>query len=548
MNINILKCVSMVVTIALIGLNLRAANVDVNTARITANGFLKHINQPGSINSPALADIKLAHAEASSIKSNANAYYAFNINGGGFIIVSGDNRASQVLGYSDKGQFDFKHLPDNMKALLDIYKEEIEYLQANPRLKVPKRTSSNNREVIVEPLVTAKWGQQMPYYLQCPMSNGSYSKVGCSGVQMAQIVHYWQYPTTCGSIPAYYCPKLGITLEELPVTTFDYSKMLTSYCHWDTHQRILIQDTYTEEQANEAAKLCRYVGQAARMNYSVTGSGTDATRKLAAMKILGYNSDAISVYRDNGYTTEVWESLMRDELDAGQPIMYGAKNGTGDIGHGFIFDGYDSEGYFHINWGWYGVNDGWFLTTALITTYYSSGDPRNYSKDQYMFLYMRPEFYCNVNAQSIILNDGFFLLGSSLNIRATDVNINTSYNAVDLMFTITDSNGNIVAASDTINVLKSEFSQHSDINCAILLPASLAEGTYNLQFNYIIDDALNTVVTTQGELSVVGRLAKFNSAFIMDDLSQLINVLLIDVDTQFDMDDLAQLINCMLTH
>ena len=84
----------MVVTIALIGLNLRAANVDVNTARITANGFLKHINQPGSINSPALADIKLAHAEASSIKSNANAYYAFNINGGGFIIVSGDDRAS----------------------------------------------------------------------------------------------------------------------------------------------------------------------------------------------------------------------------------------------------------------------------------------------------------------------------------------------------------------------------------------------------------------------------------------------------------------------
>ena len=540
----------MVVTIALIGLNLRAANVDVNTARITANGFLKHINQPGSINSPALADIKLAHAEASSTKSDANAYYAFNINGGGFIIVAGDNRANQVLGYSVNGQLDFKHLPDNMKALLDFYKEEIEYLQANPKLKVPKevpKRTSNNREVIVEPLVTAHWGQQMPYFLQCPMSNGTYSKVGCSGVQMAQIVHYWQYPTTCGPIPAYYSPKLGITLEELPVTTFDYSKMLTSYSHWNTHQQVLIQDSYTEEQANEAAKLCRYVGQAARMNYYDTGSGTVAAQKLEAMKILGYNSEAISVYRDNGYTTEVWESLMRDELDAGQPIMYGAKNGTGDVGHAFIFDGYDSEGYFHINWGWYGVNDGWFLTTALITTYYSGNAPRNYKKDQYMFLYMRPEFYCNVNAQSIILNDGFFLLGSLLNMRATDVNINTSYNAVDLMFTITDCNGNFVAASDTINVLKSEFSQHCDINSAILLPASLAEGTYNLQFNYIIDNAMNTIVTTQGELTVVGRLAKFNSEFTMDDLAQLINVLLIGEDTPFEMDDLSQLINHMLT-
>lgn len=536
----------MVAAIAVIGLNLNAANVDFNTARLTANGFLKQHTQPGSINSPALADIKLEHAERSSVDRDANAYYAFNIKGGGFIIVAGDNRATQVLGYSDKGQLDFRHLPDNMRALLDIYKEEIEYLQANPKMKVPKRTS-NSRDVIVEPLVTAHWGQQMPYFLQCPMADGTYSKVGCAGVQMAQIVHYWQYPKTCGPLPAYYGPKLGITIEELPVTTFDYSKMLTSYCHWNTYQQILIQDTYTEEQANEAAKLCRYVGQAARMNYSATGSGTDATRKLAAMKILGYNSEAISVARDDGYSTEVWESLMRDELDAGQPIMYGAKNGTGDLGHAFIFDGYDSEGYFHINWGWYGVNEGWFLTTALITTYYSGNAPRNYKKDQYMFLHMRPELYCNVNAQSIILNDGFFLLGSLLDMRATDVNINTSYSTVDLMFTITDSNGNFVAASDTINVLKSEFSQHSDINSAILLPASLAEGTYNLQFNYIIDDALNAIVTTQGELTVVGRLAKFNSAFNMDDLAQLISILLNDENSPFIMDDLAQLINYMLT-
>ena len=550
MIINCLKRVLAVALFAIIGINMGATNIDNYTARMTANRFLKQrVASPGSINAPTLADLKLVHVESSSVDRNANAYYAFNVNGGGFVIVAGDDRISQVLGFSDEGQLDFRHLPENMKALLDFYKEEIEYLQANPKLKVPKRTS-NNRNVIVEPLVTAHFGQLMPYYLQCPMSDSLYSRVGCSGAQMAQIVHYWQYPTTCGPLPAYYCPKLHITIEELPATTFDYSKMLTSYCHWDSHQKVLIQDSYTEEQANEVAKLCRYVGQAAKMNYSPTGSGTDGFRKLAAMKILGYNPDAISVARDDGYTTEEWESLMRAELDAGQPIMYGGKNGVGGAGHAYIFDGYDSEGYFHINWGWYGVNDGWFLTTALATTYYTGSGPRNYNVDQYMFLGIRPPFYCNVNAQNINTNDGFFLMGGlfNLQVHATDVNISTSYDALDLVFTITDANDNIVAASDTINVLKSDFTQHSNINSAIAFPESLTEGTYNLNFNYIVDNKLNTIASIQGELYIAGRLAKFNSPFNMDDLTDLINILVFGNNTQFRMDDLTSLINYLVFH
>lgn len=549
MNIDIfLRRASVVVLIAVIGLNLSATNVDINKARLVANGFLKqHVGTPGSIQSPKLSDLKLAHAEVSSVNRNANAYYAFNVNGGGFVIVAGDDRASQVLGYSDQGQLDFKHMPDNLKELLNYYKAQIEYLQANPEVRVPKRTI-NNRGIIVEPLIQAHWGQQMPYYLQCPVYEGEYCKVGCSGVQMAQIAHYWQFPVSCGPIAAYYCSTLGVTLPELPPTTFDYSKMLTSYCHYDFSLKEVIQDTYTDEQVYEVAKLCRYVGQAAKMTYKPAGSGSTGERKLAGMKTLGFNPDAISVTYADDYTTESWESLMRAELDASRPIMYGAKNATStSASHAFIFDGYDSDGYFHINLGWYGFNDGWFLTTAIITTYLD-GSYRNYSKEHYMFLDMRPPYYYTVNAQSIDADDEFFLLGGLFNTHATDVNIYTSYDAVDLVFTITDVNGNIVAASDTINVLNSEFTQHSDINSAIVLPASLPEGTYFLQFNYIADNELNTVVSTQSQLFVSGRLAKFGSTFSMDDLTSLINILLTDKNTQLNMDDLTGLINYLLTH
>ena len=547
MNNRLIKQLSAIALISMIGLSLQANNVDMDKARQTANGFLKQrIAKPGTFNSPALADLKLAHIEASSVDRSANAYYAFNISGGGFVIVAGDDRASQVLGFSDRGQLDFKRMPDNLKALLDDYKAQIEYLQAHPNLKVPQRTSDHSG-VIVEPLVKTTWGPQLPYCLQCHMLDGQYSKVGCAGVQMAQIVNYWQYPVTCGPIASYYCSRLGVTLEELPVTTFDYSLMLNSYSHWDSNKKVVVQDTYTNEQAQEAAKLCRYVGQAAKMNYSPSASGTDGKLKLAGMKVLGYNPDAQSVERASGYTDEEWESLMREELDAGHPIMYGATHATADVGHAFIFDGYDSDGYFHINLGWYGFNDGWFLTTAIITTN-PGGQYRNYSRNHYMFLDMRPPYYCNINAQGIDASHGFFLLDGSIDIHANDVSIHTSYTTVDLIFTITDNNGNMVAASDTINVAKSEFTQHSDVIGSILLPNSLAEGTYNLQFSYIVDGEMIPVGGAQSELTVAGRLAKFDSAFNMDDLSDLINILITDASSPYRMDDLSDLINHLLSH
>ena len=545
---NFRKCASLIAVISLIGLNMSAASIDANTARSTANSFLKrHVASPGAINSPSMADLKLIHAEASSVDRNAKAYYAFNVTGGGFIIVSGDDRASEVLGYSDEGMLDFNNMPDNLKVLLDIYKEEIEYLQAQPKLKVPKRTYSSNRNIIVEPLIQAHWGQFRPYYLQCPKSsNGSYSKVGCSGVQMAQIAHYWKYPTSCGPIAGYYCSGLGYTIEGLSSTTFDYNKMLSSYCHWDFDKQDVVQDVYTDEQAQEVAKLCRYVGQAARINYAPTGSGTDGDNKLAGMKFLGFNPDATSIYRDS-YTDEVWENMIKIELDASRPVMYGARNAGSDVGHAFIFDGYDNEGYFHINLGWFGVSDGWFLSTA-INPYYLNGTPRDYSELQYMFLNMRPPFYCDIDVQSINTNDSFFLLGGLFRVLATGVNISTTYDSVDLFFSLTDSDGNIVATSDTINVVKNEFSQHSNINSSIIWPESLAEGTYNLQFNYIDNNVAKTIVTKQGQLKFAGRLARFDSSFKIDDLTDLINILLLKNQSLFTVDDLTNLINYLLTN
>ena len=545
MNITKLMRVYSLTLAALIGVNANASNVDLNAARMTANNFLKHHSSaPGSFKAPALADIKLAHAEASSVDHSANAYYAFNIDGGGFVIVSGEDRASQVLGFSDKGRLDFNNMPDNLKALLNDYKRQIEYLQAHPSLNVPQRRFSENNEVILEPLIKTTWGQQLPYYLQCPMYKGNYCKVGCSGVQMAQILNYWQYPTTCGPIAGYYCSLISMTLEDLPETTFDYSKMLNSYCHWDYDLGETVQDVYTDEQVQEVAKLCRYVGQAAKMSYSVSSSSTNGY-KLAGMKSLGYNSNARIVYR-TAYTTEKWERMMRTELDAGRPIMYSGKHeGQTNISHSFIMDGYDSNGYFHINLGWYGVNDGWFLSTAIITTNLN-GSYRDYGANNSMYLDMEPPVYCKVITKDIDAEHEFLLQGGILHPRATGVNLYTTYSDVDLVFTLTDQEGNVVATSDPIHVNKNEFVQRSDILGSILLPTDLADGAYEVQFNYLIDDTMTAIGNSLGKLNVVGKFAKFDAKFNIDDVTTVIDYLFTGTPTgnvQVNIDDVTTLID-----
>ena len=550
MNITKFLSVSLIVLATVIGFNMNAANVDVNAARLAANNFLKlRCATPGSLKAPALADLRLAHAEASSVDRSANAYYAFNIDGGGFVIVSGDDRASQVLGFSDKGRLDFNNMPDNLMALLNDYKKQIEYLQAHPSLNVPQRRISENTEVIVEPLTKTQWGQLMPYYLQCPMYRGYYCKVGCAGVQMAQILYYWEFPKTCGPIAGYTCSLISTTLEDLPETTFDYSKMLLSYCHWDFDLGETVQDVYTDEQAQEVAKLCRYVGQAAKMSYAVGGSSTDGNKKLNGMKTLGYNSSAKNLSRTSAYTTESWENLMRAELDAGRPIMYGAKHvGNTSVSHAFIFDGYDSNDYFHINLGWFGVNDGWFLTTAIITTTLT-GDYRDYGANHYMFVDMAPPVYCKVIVQDIDAESDLLILGETLHSQATGVSLYTTFSDVDMTFTLADQEGNRVATSEPINIVKSEFVQRSNINGAITLPTTLNDGTYDLQFNYLMDGTETTVGTSQGKLTVSGKFAKFNTKFTIGDVITLIDYLLVGTPSsslQVTIDDVTSLIDVIL--
>lgn len=512
--------------IATMCFNANADNIDAGAAHVIANNFLKQHakNSPVSFNAPSTSDIRLVHAEPSSKVTGSNVYYVFNINGGGFIIIAGDDRASQVLGYSDKGKIDYNHMPEPLHDLLNNYKYDIEYLQTHQlnKSELGIRQSLKNGHPGVEPMTVTSWGQETPYDMLTPTVNGNHCKVGCAGVCMSQMIYFWKYPLSVGQLEPYYASYINDTVPGLPATEFDYSLMLKSYCHWDWDNTRTIQDTYTTEQALEVAKLCRYVGQATQMNYSIDWSGTTGERKLATMKLFGYNPNATTIQLYN-YNTATWENLIRDELDAGRPVMYAAYC---PAGHAFIVDGYDNEGLFHVNMGWYGTNDGWYHITA-ITLVNRYGEYRDYSLKNNMILNMEPPVFCASKTSGIDADNDLIVLGGDFNPQASAVYLYTSHRTLDLLFTLTDANGNDAATSTSLPVIRHTYEQGSDISLPITLPTTLPSGIYDLNFGYRTDGASPaTLETAAGKLFVTGKFAKYNANFNVSDVTTAIGYVL----------------------
>ena len=240
---------------------LQAAQVSENAARNIAAQFI----QTRGLGAIAPSAPMKAPRQGDTPQANA-AYYVFNAQQGhGFVIVSGDDRTQlPVLGYSDKGYFDPDNVPENMQDLLDTYAEEIAMLDqglvTSEPASIPTKASN-----IVQPLIQSQWGQDAPFYFECPKVGSKYCVTGCTATAMAQIMYYHKWPnSTSKAIPAYTTKTNSINLSQLATTTFNWSAMKDYYESTETS---------TTTTANAAvAKLLRYCGQAVEMDYGTESS------------------------------------------------------------------------------------------------------------------------------------------------------------------------------------------------------------------------------------------------------------------------------------
>ena len=361
---------TLLVSLAVTTLSANAGNIDATAARAAAGRFL-HQNAHAMFKATPQSAIKLAHSEASKVSGNA--YYVFNIDGGGWVIIAGDDRAQEVLAYGNYGSVDVNNMPDNMKGYLDMFKAQIECMQAYKGEVVPLKTPKSN--LVVEPLVKTNWAQGNPFNRQCPQYGGEYSSVGCGGLAMAQIVNYWKYPTDMPALESYPNTANYSYVPALPAATIDYSLIVDHYTDWNDAGQVVLLNT-TQEQKDEVAKLCRYCAQSCLMNFSPDGSGSNVLKQKNGFLAIGYHSDAKLVgleawpsretWNTTDYTDAEWIALINEQLAAGRPIPYSSEDFTD--GHAFVVDGIDANGMYHVNWGWYGRCDGWYQYGAFNVT------------------------------------------------------------------------------------------------------------------------------------------------------------------------------------
>ncbi len=282
-----------------------------------------------------------------SLAAQTNGHYVFNIGKqNGFVVVAADDKAKDfILGYADNGTFDATNIPENMKWWLGEYDRQIEYAVKNNLQSVSATASSTTAETRyknIEPLLTSTWGQDTPYNMYCPEQNGTLCPTGCVATALAQIMRHNRWPDKgTGS-------KDGTDFSSI---TFNWNAMNDKY-----------SANSSEESKDAVARLMRTVGIACDMVYSPDGSGTtnDAARK-ALVYYMKYPC-ATSLSRDNMSGT-TWLQVIYDNLSRNHPVYYDGCTESWE-GHAFVCDGY-KDGYLHINWGWDGISNGYFLPNAL---------------------------------------------------------------------------------------------------------------------------------------------------------------------------------------
>ncbi len=272
--------------------------------------------------------------------------------GTGFIVASANDEGEALLGWSDTKAFNSNDLPQGLRW----------WLEARSRHTTAKTASRADELEAVQPICTTTWNQDAPYNDMCPEMKGNRSATGCAATAIAQVLKTYKYPTKGKGSHKY---TWEITKDEaaeyagtytasadFSTTTYDWANMLDDYATVD----------YTPTQANAVALLMYHLGVASDMQYSPEESGTSSCA-LGAGLIRYFDYDAsMSIQCREWYTQDEWNELVYSEISQGYPLMYGGQSEGG--GHAFVCDGYNN-GYFHINWGWGGVSDGYFLLSDL---------------------------------------------------------------------------------------------------------------------------------------------------------------------------------------
>lgn len=332
---------------------MSATTLALLAAPLTPEQALRRVHGNSALKMPSKSGTSMKLSFSMQTQKGEPAVYIFDRPASsGYLIVSADDTATPLLGYADSGSFDANNMPPQLEWWLSEYASQIDYASANG-IKNTYAPIANKKEIA--PLVKTKWNQGTPYNNLCPSVNNVKCPSGCVATAMAQVMKFWNYPEVgtgrvTATLPSGGTGEGFINLAQKP---FDWNNMIDSYSGYD----------YTNKQGNAVATLMQAAGYAAKMNYAPGGSGAlSINAAISLSKNFKYNPN-IQYLQRLYFNASEWNEIVYNELAAGRPILYGGQSTS--VGHEFVCDGYDGNGYFHFNWGWGGMSDGYFILDAL---------------------------------------------------------------------------------------------------------------------------------------------------------------------------------------
>ena len=464
---------------------LQAVPITKEKAKESAVRFLHQKNGTALAHS---RDMRQVNVNLMNDEESANdAFYVFNIGKAeGFVIVSNDDCTDDILGYADKGEIIPEDMPENMKAWLQGYADEIKWMRdhhiggkadAGARRRAAVKT-------MIAPLLKTTWDQGEPYNNNCPVfvTGTTRCVTGCVATAMAQVLNYHGQKNrgpaqTLATIPAYDCNTnwggnwdgyKKVHVDEIQAgVVFNWNNMLNDY-----------SGNASDAQKTAVATLMQCCGASVCMEYKDQDHGSSASDynvPLALKTYFGYDADTRYVRRVD-YTIMDWNNLIYSELASDRPVFYGGRSTGG--GHAFVVDGYDGDGFFHVNWGWGGYCDGNFRLSALDPESNSgigaSSTKDGYNTGQDAIIGAQP------STGSAVEVDNSLLLGNIKGVSGTSINVDyTNWSGKQNSFNYGIgymSNGTIVLASaeGTCNLPNETYiSPNVQIS-------NLADGSYKL--------------------------------------------------------------------
>ena len=330
---------------------IQAETVTPEEARDIAVDFLRHQQVGVGRRVPIQKRIQLKAVRNKPLSDEA-AFYVYELEQHGYVLVSADDRVRPVLGYSQNGTFDEQKMPSNMRAWMDNMARQIANVKGGPFARVRKADHYAN----VSPLLEKdgiRWNQGEPYNNYCPEVNGELCPTGCVATAAGQIMRYWKYPSQGRGKHSYEWNDQTLSVD-FSTHAYNWSDILPDYS--------AVQ--YNSDQAKAIARLMSDIGISFDMQYAPGGSGANESKAAHAMiEHFKFDSAAHAIYMDF-LGVYGFEQKVTDELVAGRPVMMSGTTES-DSGHEFVCDGVNTSGLYHINWGWGGYCDGDFVLSAL---------------------------------------------------------------------------------------------------------------------------------------------------------------------------------------